>query len=253
MASNGDTNLQSTAADANLKTPDVREFLAHGSSSSGLSKEEVLNPIPRGATREFREDDTTSPGLSKSEAPARKPRGASQERRDSLTQQTSISVSPTKRSRLSSTDTPRKAPLRATTLPLSDSDDEDYNSGRKRPKAKQQRLSVKPNSAVKAKRTQHSSTPTLEPKNMSIRRREADVTDLEKYQDEPPHQLSEVGLFSPPEVAARSRPRHMYVVPESLQGTAKALGKPPLPIHIPSWMYPKASRLISHLSHFASS
>jgi hypothetical protein len=237
MASNSDTNLQSTTADTNLQTPAVREFLAHGSSSSGLSKEEVPIAKPRGATREHREDVSTSSGLYESEALACKPRGTSQERRDSLTQQSSISVLPMKRSRLPSTDAPRKAPHRAATSPLSDSEEEDYNnSGQKRPKAKQQRLSANLSSAVKAKRTQHPSTPAVDPKNILNRRREADITDLGNYQDEPPRQLPEIGLFSPPKVAARSHLRHKYVVPESLQGTAKALGK--FPLHIPPWQHP---------------
>jgi hypothetical protein len=240
MASHNDTNMQS-AADPNMQHPGVRDFLAGGSTSSSLSKEEVPIPRSRGATREFLEDDSTTSGPFKSEAPARKPRGASQKRRDSLTQQSPPPASLTKRSRLPSNDISRKAPLRAASSPLSDSEDEDYNDlGRKRPKAKQQRLSAKPNGAVSKKRAQHPSTPAVDPKNILNRRREADITDLERYQQEPPRQLPEVGLFSPPNIATRSRPRHKYMVPGKLQGTATALGKP-----LPSTAYPL------HLANFS--
>jgi hypothetical protein len=236
MASHNNTNMQS-AAGPNMQHPAVRDFLGGGTTSSSLSKEETPIPRLRGATREFLEDDSTTSGPSKSEAPARKLRGASQERRDSLTQQTPPPASLTKRSRLPSNDTSRKAPLRAAPSPLSDSEDEDYNdSGQKRPKAKQQRLSAKPNGAVSKKRARHSSTPVVDPKNILNRRRQADITDLEKYQAEPPRQLPEVGLFSPPNITTRSRPRHKYMVPGKLQGTANALGKP-----IPSTQNPVRS------------
>jgi hypothetical protein len=207
---------------------EVRDFLAGDNTSSGLSKDEGSLYSPGFATRKRREDDSSTTCPSKNEATARNARDTSQ-RRDSASQQTQTSASSMPRSRLPSNEIARKAPLRAHTTPLSDEEDEEYTkSARKRPKAKQQRISAKPNGAVKSKRAQHPETPTVDPKNILNRKRAMDDGECEGEDEEQPRRLPEVGLFSPPKVIPRTRPRHNYTVPEKLNGTAKALGKLPL-------------------------
>jgi hypothetical protein len=214
MASNGNPHTQSETS---------RDFLAGDSTSTGLSKEEPSLQRLDFAKHSFNEDDSIASSPSKNEALVRNTRDIAHERherQDTPFQQTPTSASHMKRSRLPSNNTPRKAPLRATSSLSSDVEDGEHtDSGRKRPKAKQQRLSAKPDSIVKFKRGRHSS---------NYYSKKVDDDKFEGENDEQPRRSSEVGLFSPPKATTRPRPRHKYVVPEKLLGTAKALGELPL-------------------------
>ena len=149
MTSNGNLHTQSETSS---------DFLAVDSTSSGLSKEEPSLQRLGIAKRGFNADHSITSPLSKNEVPVRSARDIAQERQDTPFQHTPTSASHMKRSRLPSNNTPRKAPLRATSSPSSDEEDGEHtDSGRKRPKAKQQRLSAKPDSIVKSKRGRHPS------------------------------------------------------------------------------------------------
>jgi hypothetical protein len=209
MASNGNPHTQNEA---------VREFLANDNTSSGLSKEEPSFERIGIAKPGFNVKHLITSAPSRKKVPVRNARDIAQERQDTPLQRTPTSASHMKRSRLPSNEAPRKAPLRATSSSSSDGEDGELtNSGQKRPKANQQRLSAKPTSLVKPKRARR-------PSNYHSKKVGEDEFEGEK--DEQPRRSPELGLFSPPKVTTRPRPRHEYVVPEKLLGTAKALGEP---------------------------